>query len=179
MQPTKNNKESHPGFYIDDIKYEQDAEHTYSKTVPLDNVTFGTDTTAAVEDDKIVFTPGETAVTALAKINVPEKFFAGASAVTFNFTNTIASEVKVGALVNGTNDEGKSGFYWKWGENKDAFKISANAENAASTLRFDGTQKIFESNDGWWIENWCGFATNPPSGSEKATITSLDLRIFD
>lgn len=179
LQPTKNNKESHPGFYIDDIKYEQDAEHTYSKTVPLDNVTFGTDTTAAVEDDKIVFTPGETAVTALAKINVPEKFFAGASAVTFNFTNTIASEVKVGALVNGTNDEGKSGFYWKWGENKDAFKISANAENAASTLRFDGTQKIFESNDGWWIENWCGFATNPPSGSEKATITSLDLRIFD
>lgn len=179
LQPTKNNKESHPGFYIDDIKYEQDAEHTYSKTVPLDNVTFGTDTTAAVEGDKIVFTPGETAVTALAKINVPEKFFAGASAVTFNFTNTIASEVKVGALVNGTNDEGKSGFYWKWGENKDAFKISANAENAASTLRFDGTQKIFESNDGWWIGNWCSFATNPPSGSEKATITSLDLRIFD
>ena len=179
LQPTKNNTDPHPGFYIDDVKYEQDAEHTYSKTVPLDNVTFGTDTTAAVEDDKIVFTPGETAVTALAKINVPEKFFAGASAVTFNFTNTIASEVKVGALVNGTNDEGKSGFYWKWGENKDAFKISANAENAASTLRFDGTQKIFESNDGWWIENWCGFATNPPSGSEKATITSLDLRIFD
>lgn len=180
LQPTKNNKESHPGFYIDDVKYEQDAEHTYSKTVLLDNVTFGTDTTAAVEDDKIVFTPGETAVTALAKINVPEKFFAGASAVTFNFTNTIASEFKVGALVNGTNDEGKSGFYWKWGENKDAFKISANTESAASTRHFDGsTQRIFESNDGWWIGNWCGFANNPPSGSEKAAITSLDLRIFD
>ncbi len=180
LQPTKNNKESHPGFYIDDVKYEQDAEHTYSKTVLLDNVTFGTDTTAAVEDDKIVFTPGETAVTALAKINVPEKFFAGASAVTFNFTNTIASEFKVGALVNGTNDEGKSGFYWKWGENKDAFMISANTESAASTRHFDGsTQRIFESNDGWWIGNWCGFANNPPSGSEKAAITSLDLRIFD
>ena len=169
-------------FYFDDVKYEQDAEHTYSKTVPLDNVTFGTDTTAAVEGDKIVFTPGETAKEALAKINVPEKFFAGASAVTFNFTNTIASEFEVGALVNGTNDEGKSGFYWKWGENKDAFKISANAENAASTLRFDGTQRIFESNNGYYITAWSKGDypdTNPPSGSEKATITSLDLRIFD
>ena len=165
-------------FYFDDIKYEQDAEHTYSKTVPLDNVTFDTNTTAAVEDDKIVFTPGETAVTALAKINVPEKFFAGASAVTFNFTNTIQSAFQIGALVNGTNDEGKSGFYWKWGENKDAFKVSANAENAASTLRFDGTQKIFESNNGYYITAWYGGASNPPSGSEKATITSLDLRIF-
>ena len=179
LKPLKNNTEAHPGFYIDDVKYEKNTK-AYSQTVPFDNVTFGDGTNAEVSDGKIVFTPTETSVTAFAKITVPEKFFAGASAVTFNFTNTMSEGFSIGALVTGTNDDGKSGFYWKWGDNKDAMYLSAGADNSSSGLYFDGSnKKIFESNDGWWIDNWCGWDNNPPSGSEKMTFTTLDLRIFN
>ena len=181
LQPTKNNTDPHPGFYIDDIKYEQDAEHAYSKTVPLDKVTFGTDTTAAVEGDEIVFTPGETAVTALAKINVPEKFFAGASAVTFNFTNNMASDFEIGAATKGIRDVSTEINYWRWGENWDAFKTESG--EFSSTLAFDGsTNKIIRSNSDWFLydgdKGWISGVSTPASGSEKATMTSLELRIY-
>ena len=184
LQPTKNNKESHPGFYIDDIKYEQDAEHTYSKTVPLDNVTFGTDTTAAVEGDKIVFTPGETAKEALAKINVPERFFAGAVSVTFNLTNTTGNDYYIGALTRGINDEGNA-VYWKWGENKHAFKLDGTSAEAKTVIKEfsggdnGGENRVIELANEGDKYGWSGASNNPVTGSEKVTLTCLEFRIFD
>lgn len=181
--PLKNNTESHPGFYIDDITYEYDSEHVYTKTVPFDDVTFSDGANATVtEDGKIVFTPTETATTVKASINVPEKFFAGASTVTFNLSNGVASSFKLGALVNGTNDNGDSGYWWKWGNEKHFKDFGASTE-ASFTKSFSGgsggEDMIFESKDSYYITNYYQKGTNAPSSSEKASITSLDFRIFD
>lgn len=181
--PLKNNTESHPGFYIDDITYEYDSEHVYTKTVPFDDVTFSDGANATVtEDGKIVFTPSETATTVKASINVPEKFFAGASTVTFNLSNGVASSFQLGALVNGTNDNGDSGYWWKWGNEKH-FKNFGASTDGSFTKSFSGGSGgedwIFESKDSYYITGYYPNGINAPSSSEKASITSLDFRIFD
>lgn len=175
------NAKNHPGYYIDDVKYEQETKHEYTKTLPLNGATFRTGTTANVtEDGKIVFTPTETSVTAYASIPISEKFFAGASAVTFNFTNTMSGGFYAGTLVRGTSDSGNSKYYWKWGNTKDNIGISKNG-TTSSTLNFDGSgaKYIFGTYDEWYIGQSNSFKNNPPSGSEKTTFTSLELRLFD
>lgn len=178
--PLKNSTEAHPGFYIDNIRYELEPEHEFVKTVPFDKVNVS-GATSEVVDGKLVLTPTESATTAAVSINVPERFFAGASTISYSFNNTVASAFDTRIAIKGTNDNGVAS-YWKWGENITA-QLNANTTTSDS--------RSFEGGGGGWTHffecdsyhvdvnsAWSG-SNNPPSSSEKASATSLEIRIFN
>ena len=196
LQPTKNNKESHPGFYIDDIKYEQDAEHTYSKTVPItaDNVNLTGAARMVIEDGKIIYTPTKSETTetncekrvadneAVTKISVDSGFFAGAYNIVFNVTNELGVKTAYGVLLRGKNDNG-SNTCWKWGAKW--FTETPNTGITTETVRsFDGGSGdrtnffdagggdyYYTSNDAYKKEN------DIPTPTEKNSITTLEFRL--
>lgn len=196
LQPTKNNTDPHPGFYIDDIKYEQDAEHTYSKTVPItaDNVNLTGAARMVIEDGKIIYTPTKSETTetncekrvadneAVTKISVDSGFFAGAYNIVFNVTNELGVKTAYGVLLRGKNDNG-SNTCWKWGAKW--FTETPNTGITTETVRsFDGGSgdrtNFFDAGGGdyYYTNNNAYKKENDiPTSTEKSSITTLEFRL--
>lgn len=183
-------------FYFDDVKYEQDAEHTYSKTVPItaDNVNLTGAARMVIEDGKIIYTPTKSETTetncekrvadneAVTKISVDSGFFAGAYNIVFNVTNELGVKTAYGVLLRGKNDNG-SNTCWKWGAKW--FTETPNTGITTETVRsFDGGSGdrtnffdagggdyYYTSNDAYKKEN------DIPTPTEKNSITTLEFRL--
>lgn len=183
-------------FYFDDVKYEQDAEHAYSKTVPItaDNVELTGAASMVIEDGKIIYTPTKSETTetncekrvadneAVTKIGIDSGFFAGAYNVVFNVTNELGVKTAYGVLLRGKNDNG-SNTCWKWGAKW--FTETPNTGITTETVRsFDGGSgdrtNFFDAGSGdyYYTNNNAYRKVNDiPTPTEKNSITTLEFRL--
>lgn len=171
-------------------------EYVFEESIPNANVDLSaaTGASAVTEDGKLEFVSTEEGSDLIATIPVSEKFFRYADKMTLNFDNATAAEVKYKVTLHGTNDSGEEA-HWKWGYKDWTNVLSASVTDYSVALPLGGYASSFNPNtihegtldtatckycnpstqDGWGGSS--GHANNPPSATEKDSITSIQIRV--
>lgn len=131
----------------------------------------------------------------IATIPVSDKFFRYADKMTLNFDNTNTSAVKYRVTLHGTNDDGVDA-HWMWGYKDWTRQLDASVTDSSVELPFGGHTSTFNNNtihegtmdtatckhcnpstqSGWGGSS--GHKNNPPSATEKDSITYIQVRVF-
>ena len=132
----------------------------------------------------------------IATIPVKDKFFRYGDKLTLNFDNNNTSAVKYKVTLHGTNDSGAEA-HWKWGYKDWTRSLNASVTDSAVSLPLSGHTNKYNNNTihegtkdtsvcancnpstqtGWGGSS--GHANNPPSATEKDSITYIQIRVFD
>ena len=137
--------------------------------ITADNVTGGTVT----EDGKI-----EIPVTAedqVVAIKVPAGTLTEAGSLTYKLSSTASTSVNLKFYMGLTRDNGAAG-YVKIGQNPWSYSIAAGAAKE-QVFDFFASRELCVFDGSWYINNWMGDGSTPPSASEKANITTIYLGV--
>ncbi|MGI6279730.1 MAG: hypothetical protein ACOYJS_04130, partial [Acutalibacteraceae bacterium] len=158
--------------------------------IPLEN-THGT--ALVTEENTVRFTASSNGSSLLARIPVKEGDLAEAKELTLEFDFEVPAKFSVTLL--GINDEGKAA-HWKWGYKEYYKVISSPGTGLTYKLPFAGNNSKYNTNtihegsdEGGANCNQCtppaswdyssGHANNPPSATERATIHTILIRVYD
>lgn len=180
-------REKNLTVYVDDF-YLNFVESRGSSAIPFENVVGDAQITT---DGKLKFPSSETGSDITVKIPITDHALREGEKLTVNFDSDVAAKYYVKMI--GTNDDGKAA-HWKWGyERKSGDALKAGNSGYTFTFNFAGVNakynrgNIHEGTDESCWSCWpnvsdgvtSGHANNPPSGAEKASVHTLEIRVFE
>lgn len=137
--------------------------------ITADNVTGGTVT----EDGKIeIPVAAEDQVVA---IKIPTGTLTEAGTLTYKLSSTATVNTNLKFYMGLTRDNGTAG-HVKIGQNPWSYSIAAGA-TLDQAFNFFATRELRVFDGSWYINNWQGDGSTPPTASEKASITTIYLAV--